>query len=257
MRQLRHAAEPLHGPRIRVVDAPAALRAADEHDATLAALLTDIDGTLIDTNDLHTAAWCDAFRAHGVPAQPDVVAPLIGMGADKIVPLVARGLRAGDGLGKAIVEDRKRRFLNGYLREARPAPGARALLLAFRETGVRIYVATSAQGDEREALLRRAGVSDLVEPPPRGAQPSKPDPDVVQTALDQAQVAPSRACVLGDTPYDIEAAAKAGVTCVAVRCGGWDDRALAGAAAIYDDPADILRHLDDWALPAAGSSTTR
>ena len=223
----------------------------------LAALLTDIDGTLVDTNALHTAAWCDAFRAHGVAAKPEVIAPMIGMGADKIVPLVARGLHSGEGLGKAIVEDRRHRFLNGYLREARPTPGARALLSTLRDAGVKIYVASSAQSDEREALLRRAGVSDLVEAAPDRSLPSKPDASTVQAALAQAGVPSCQACLLGDTPYDVDAASSAGVSCIAVRCGGSNDEDLDGAIAIYDDPADFLRHLEDWTLPAAGISGTR
>ena len=242
--------------RVRIVKAvpDPILRPLEREEETLEALLTDIDGTLIDTNALHTAAWCDAFRAHGIPAQPEVVAPMIGMGADKIVGLVARGLHPDEGVGKAIADDRKRRFLGGYLHYAKPTPGARSLLTALCAAGVRIYVATSAQGEEREALLRKAGVIDLVEPPPDAHEPSKPDPDVVQTALDQAAVAPARACMLGDTPYDVDAAAKCGVACVAVRCGGWDDDALEGAVAIYDDPADIVRHLQDWALPKSIAS---
>ena len=256
MRLLRETTAYGTRPRVRIIKAvpDIAARPVERDEETLEALLTDIDGTLIDTNALHAAAWCDAFRAHGIPAQPDVVAPMIGMGADKIVGLVARGLHADEGLGKAIADDRKRRFLGGYLHDANPTPGARALLTTLRSAGVRIYIATSAQAEEREALLRKAGVIDLVEPPPPGPLPSKPDPDVVRAALDQSGVAASRACMLGDTPYDVDAATKTGVPCVAVRCGGWDDEALDGAVAIYDDPADIIRHIGEWALPKAIAS---
>lgn len=225
--------------------------------AILQALLVDVDGTMIATNDLHTAAWCDAFRAHGYALHPEVIAPMIGMGSDKIVSLCARGLSTDEGLGRAIAEDHKRRFLDGYIRQARPTPGARDLLLALRRAGVKVYVASSAQGDERETVLQRAGIADLVEPPPPSKLRSKPDRDVVVAALRQADVDPDCACMLGDTPYDIAAATDAGVAAVAVRCGGWDDRALAGAAAIYDDPADVLRHLDDWALPSAAIASPR
>ena len=225
--------------------------------SVLRALLTDLDGTLLATNALHAAAWCDAFRAHGYPVQPQVLAPMIGMGADKIVPLVAAGLRFDEGLGRAIADDHNRRFLEGYLEVAKPTPGARDLLVALREAGVRVYVASSAQGRERDAALERAGVADLVEPPPGKTHASKPDADVIVEVLAQTGVDPRAACMLGDTPYDIDAAARAGLPAVAVRCGGWSDRALSGAAAIYDDPADIVEHLDEWPLPHGKNAAQR
>lgn len=258
MRQLREV-EKLYSPPSRHArnGNGTALRSVSEAGTgTLEAVFTDIDGTLIDTNALHVAAWCDAFRTHGYPVQPTVVAPMIGMGAGKIVSLVATGLDAREGVGKAIAEDHKRRFLNGYLRQARPTPGARELLAALRSRGVRVYVASSARAQEREMLLQRAGVADLVDPPPRAATNGEPDADFVAAALVQAGVDPGLACLIGDTPYDIEAAARAGVCAVAVRCGGWDDKALSGAVAIYDDPSDIVRHLDTWALPAPRSAAS-
>jgi HAD superfamily hydrolase (TIGR01509 family) len=245
---------PPHGGAQNGASQPSALRKVPE-TAGLRALVTDIDGTLIATNALHTAAWCDAFRAHGYPVHPIVIAPMIGMGADKIVALVARGLSAKEGVGKAIAEDRQRRFLTGYLNGAAPTPGARNLFLALKGLGVKIYVATSAQSHERKALLERAGVGDLVEPPPPSPPRSKPDPDVVVAALEQAAVPPAHARMLGDTPYDISAASKAGIATIALRCGGWDDRTLASAALIYDDPSDALSHIDEWAV-ARGSESS-
>jgi phosphoglycolate phosphatase-like HAD superfamily hydrolase len=256
MRQLRDVDES-YAPRGRArigVSPRLALRQVPE-TAGLRAFLTDIDGTLIATNALHTAAWCDAFRAYGYPVHPSVIAPMIGMGADKIVSLVARHLTAMEGTGKAIAEDRQRRFLNGYLNEAVPTPGARDLLVALRGLGIKIYVATSAQSEERRALLERAGVNDLVELPPTAPQSSKPDPDVVCAALEQAAVPPAHARMLGDTPYDIVAAARAGVATVALRCGGWDDRSLAAAAAIYDDPGEALAFIGEWG-GAQGAETS-
>ena len=129
----------------------------------------------------------------------------------------------------------------------RPTPGARALLERMRSDGVARVVATSAAGAELEALLGQAGIADLVDATATAsdAEQSKPAPDIVEAALAKAGVAPERALMLGDTPYDIEAARCAGVASVALRCGGaWDDAALAGAIAIYDSPAALLATWD-------------
>ncbi len=116
----------------------------------------------------------------------------------------------------------------------------------MHETGLKLVVASSAAADELEQLLEIAGATDLVEKRTSSsdAEHSKPDPDIVQVALESAGVDPSEAIMLGDTPYDIQAATKAGVRLVAVRCGGWDDDDLKGAIAIYDAPADLLAHYD-------------
>jgi phosphoglycolate phosphatase-like HAD superfamily hydrolase len=108
-------------------------------------------------------------------------------------------------------------------------------------------VATSAGADELALLLRQAQVDDLIEQATTSdeAGRSKPDPDIVCAALAKGGLRPEAAIMLGDTPYDIEAAARAGVASIAFRCGGWwDDRALAGALAIYDDPAALLADFD-------------
>ena len=107
-------------------------------------------------------------------------------------------------------------------------------------------IATSAKNDEFHALAERANVADQIDVATTSddARRSKPDPDIVNAALEKAGCRPERALYIGDTPYDIEAAAAAGVATVAVRSGGWDDMRLGGAIAIYDDPADVVRHFD-------------
>ena len=104
------------------------------------------------------------------------------------------------------------------------------------------------------ALLERAGVSDLIELASSSddAERSKPDPDIVQAALRLSASQVAHSVMIGDTPYDVEAAARARVPAIALRCGGWwDDTALARAAAIYDDPADLLARFDDSPLGRA------
>jgi len=111
----------------------------------------------------------------------------------------------------------------------------------LKTNGLRVVIATSAGKEELDALLRQAGVDDLIDRATSSdAGASKPDPDIVSAALRQAKLPPAAAVMVGDTPYDIEAAKRAGVKTIALRCGGWwDDAALAGAVAIYDDPAAL------------------
>ena len=124
----------------------------------------------------------------------------------------------------------------------RPTRGARDLLVLLKSEGLQLVVATSAQEDEVEALLCQASVADLIEAKASSddAARSKPDPDIVQAALRKAGSFAAHSILIGDTPYDVEAAERARVPAIALRCGGWwTDDALKGAIAIYDDPADL------------------
>jgi phosphoglycolate phosphatase-like HAD superfamily hydrolase len=120
--------------------------------------------------------------------------------------------------------------------------------------GLTLVIATSAGGDEMRGLLERAGVGDLIDDATSSGdvESSKPDPDVIGAALRKGRLRAEETVMLGDTPYDIAAAARAGVPTVALRCGGWwDDLALGGAVAIYRDPADLLAHYDESPLSSA------
>ena len=212
----------------------------------LRAVLFDVDGTLIDSNDAHARAWEDVFREEGYAARFADVRPLIGMGGDKLLPTVI-GVDAESERGKALGERRKRIFKERYLPRLRPFPGARALLERMRAAGLTLVVATSAQEDELAGLLDAAGVADLFAETTTSsdADSSKPDPDIIEAALERAgRVAPDGALMVGDTPYDVEAAKRAGVRTVAVRSGGWDDAALRDAAAVFADVAEILARYD-------------
>lgn len=210
----------------------------------LKGILLDIDGTLLDSNDAHAAAFTRAFAEHGIDIPFDHVRPLVGMGSDKLIPSLT-GFEADTREGKAIVERKKGIFEERYLPQLQPTPGARSLLERFLADGLRLIVATSAGGDEMKGLLRQAGVEDLI----HGATSSgdvdnsKPDPDVIGAAIKKSKLRPAELLMLGDTPYDVEAASKAGVATIALRCGGWwNDDALDGAIALFDDPADLLAH---------------
>jgi HAD superfamily hydrolase (TIGR01509 family) len=205
-------------------------------------VLLDIDGTLLDSNDAHARAWEDAFREAGYAARFADVRPLIGMGGDKLLPKVI-GVDAESARGKALGKRRQEIFRERYLPRLRPFPGARALLERLRAAGLTLVVATSAKEEELAGLLDAAGVADLFAETTTSsdADNSKPDPDIIEAALARAgHVAPAAALMVGDTPYDVEAASRAGVGTVAVRSGGWDDAALRGAVAVYEDVGEIL-----------------
>lgn len=210
----------------------------------LKGVLLDIDGTLLDSNDAHAAAFTRAFAEHGLDIPFDHVRPLVGMGSDKLVPSLT-GFEHDTREGKAIVERKKGIFEERYLADLKPTPGARALLERLLADGLALVVATSAGGDEMNGLLERAGVADLIHDATSSGDVdnSKPDPDVIGAATKKSKLKPRDLIMLGDTPYDIEAAGKAGVRTIALRCGGWwDDDALESALAIYDDPGDLLAH---------------
>jgi HAD superfamily hydrolase (TIGR01509 family) len=223
--------------------------------ANLTTLLIDVDGTLIDSNAAHAEAWAQALTEHGIPRGPAQIRPLIGMGSDKLLPLAA-GLDPESAAAEAIVA-RKQALFAARLRTLQPTPGSRALLAMLRRARKDLVVATSADEQEMAALLEQAGVADLI--PERtssdDASRSKPDPEIVRAALRRAGSRPEATLMIGDTPYDIEAAHRAGVEAIALRSGGyWTDAAFHGALAIFDHPAALLAY---WRAPQARVTSAR
>ncbi len=220
---------------------------------TIRAILFDVDGTLVDSNDAHARAWVDAFTAFGVSVSYDHVRRSIGMGGDKLMPLVS-GIEEDSELGEKIAGSRADIFKSKYLPGIRALPGTRALLERFVASGLALAVASSAKKDELTPLLERAGVLDLIKKRTSSddAEESKPDPDIVAAALQQLGVPAREAVMIGDTPYDVAAAKRAGIEIVGVESGGWSSEALAGALAVYRDPADILARYEATAFGSAG-----
>ena len=222
-------------------------RAADaSSDGAIEAVLLDIDGTLLDSNDAHAQAWSDALREAGLDIGSETVRPLIGMGSDKLLPTLT-GIDAESDEGKRLVGRSKEIFAKEYLPLVNPFPSARELLERMRDDGVKLVVATSASDDELSGLLAVLGAEWLVDDKTSSsdAKRSKPDPDIVRVAVDKAGVGPTQCVMLGDTPYDVEAATRARVRIVAVRCGGHGDEELRGAVEIYDDPSALLSRYDE------------
>jgi HAD superfamily hydrolase (TIGR01509 family) len=214
-----------------------------EREATrkLRGVLLDVDGTLIDSNDAHARSWVDTFREFGRDIPFDRVRPLIGMGGDKLLPQLT-GLDHESDLAQRMTARRTEIFNEHYLPTLKAFPCAHELLARFKARGLALVVATSAERDELNRLLEQAGLEELVDRKTSSsdADRSKPDPDIIHAALERGHLLPDEALMLGDTPYDVDAAGRAGVRCVAMRCGGWPDRALSEAVAIYDDAADLL-----------------
>jgi HAD superfamily hydrolase (TIGR01509 family) len=204
-------------------------------------VILDIDGTLLDSNAAHVRAWVEALTEHGHEVSEDDIWPLVGMGGDNLLP-AAVGIDKESEEGKKISERRGEIYKTRYFPHIRPFPEVRRLLEKMRENGLTLVVASSSPEDEVEKALKTIGIEDLLESATSAtdAGRSKPDPDVVRSALERSGLAAGEVLMLGDTPYDIEAAGKVEVGVIAVRSGGFPDEDLAGAVAIYDDAADLL-----------------
>lgn len=209
------------------------------------AVILDVDGTLVDSNDAHAGAWIDAFTEFGVTVAYDAVRRSIGMGGDKLMPAVA-GIEEGSRLGQQIAQRRADIFKSKYLPGIVAFPRVRDVILRFKEEGFTLAVASSAKEDELDPLLEAAGVTDLIRARTSSddADRSKPDPDIVVAALKQVSAEHGKAVMIGDTPYDVAAAKRAGIEIVGVECGGWTREALAGAVEVYRDPADLLERYE-------------
>jgi HAD superfamily hydrolase (TIGR01509 family) len=215
----------------------------DAASFSFAVAIFDVDGTLIDSNGAHAESWTRALTEHGVDVDPTKVRAAIGMGGDKLLRSIA-DIDNASALGQRIV-DRKKAIFSRLLPSLHTTHGARDLLEFLRHRGVVLAIATSADDQELDAILEQAGVADLF--PTRtskdDAKESKPEPDIVKAALVKARVSPADAVMIGDTPYDIEAAQGAGVSALALRCGGyWTDDHFAGADRIFNDPEALHFH---------------
>jgi HAD superfamily hydrolase (TIGR01509 family) len=209
-------------------------------------VIFDVDGTLVDSNDAHTRAWVAAFAEYGISVAYEPVRRAIGMGGDKLMPLVA-GIKEDTPQGKQIATRRKEIFKEEWLPALKPFPRTRELVQRLHDDGLVLAVASSATEEELRPLLRAAGVADLM--PTRtssdDAENSKPDPDIVSAALERTGVSADQAIMIGDTPYDVEAALRAHVRVIAFECGGWGRADLRDATAIYRDASDLLDHYEE------------
>ncbi len=146
-----------------------------------------------------------------------------------------------------LLSERQRVFLEKYVARLQPQPGARELLECLKERGLARVAATSAKREELEAILEAGTIADQIDAATTSddVDRSKPDPDIMQSALKKASIGPHEAIYLGDTPYDVSASNKAQIPIIALTCGGWNDEDLESAAEIYANPADLLERIGE------------
>lgn len=221
------------------------------------AVIFDIDGTLVDTVDLHAEAWVRTFKHFDVEAPYEAVRARIGEGGDRLVAEFA-GTSAG---AEEIEAFRSDLFKREYMPKARAFPGVRALFQRVRADGQKAVLGSSCKGHEIEAYKALAGITDLVDASATSddAEGSKPAPDIFQAALRQvAPIKPAEAMVVGDSIYDAQAARRAGMRAVGLLCGGTPEARLreAGFVAVYRDPEDLLRRYEESPLAAHAAAAS-
>ena len=231
------------------------------------AVIFDVDGTLVDSNDLHVAAWREAFRCYGKEVSFEDVHGQMGKGGDQLMPVFCTDEEL-ERFGGELEQRRVALFKSDYLPRVRPFPRVRELFERAKAGGLQIALASSAKEEELEQHKKSMGVGDLLGAATSAddAERSKPHPDIFQAALAGLKgVAPAEAVVVGDTPYDAQAAAKAGMRTVGLLSGGFTEEVLrgAGVVAVYRDVSDLLDHYDEsplsegWDEPAEGARVER
>ena len=212
-----------------------------------AAAILDVDGTLVDTNYQHAIAWYRAFRRQGIVLPVWRIHRHIGMGGDQLVEALTDAdteRERGDDIRAA----EKDLYLE-LIAEVEPFAGARQLIADLKERGHSVVLASSAKADEIEHYIDLLDARDLADAWTTAAdvEATKPEPDLVRAALDRAGSSADDAAMVGDTPWDVKAAAKAGVPTIAVRTGGFsiDELEGAGAAAVFESIEELRRRLDE------------
>ena len=208
------------------------------------AVILDVDGTLIDSVNLHAKAWQDALREFGHEVSLDDLRRQIGKGGDQLLPLFLPRDEL-EAVGKAVDERRSQIFKERYLHDVQPFPMVRELVQRMQADGLRVALASSAKKDELAAYKKAARIDDLLlaETSTDDAEKSKPNPDIFEAAMQRlGSPDAEQVVVIGDTPYDAEAAGKAGLRTIGLLCGGWPEEALrqAGCIVTFHDPADLL-----------------
>ncbi|UXA09132.1 HAD family hydrolase [Mycobacterium sp. SMC-2] len=227
------------------------------------AVLFDVDGSLVDSNYLHVHAWRRAFDAEGLPVAAWQIHRCIGMDGSTLVRTLSDD--APDEVQERLSDGHSR-----YYRESThllaPLPGARALLHRVADLGLQVVLATSAPDDELEILRKVLDCDDVIfgTTSARDVDTAKPEPGIVQIALERAGVEAGRAVFVGDAVWDAHAAAGAGLPCIGLLSGGIarEELQAAGASPIFADPQDLLDHLDstriaELALPSASAQQQR
>jgi phosphoglycolate phosphatase-like HAD superfamily hydrolase len=211
------------------------------------AIIFDMDGTLVDSVDLHALAWERAFVEFGHQVTFEQARGQIGKGGDQLLPVFLSDAQQADH-GEALEAWRGDLFKSAYLPMLRPFSAVPDLMKRIRDAGIRIAIASSAKQKELDVYLEIAGIKDWVDEvvSSEDAEQSKPAPDIFSAALKKLKLAPDAVIAIGDTPYDAQAATKAGIRAVGVLCGGFTEASLreGGCMAVYPGPASLLACFD-------------
>jgi len=207
------------------------------------AAIFDIDGTLVDSVDLHAKAWQETFAHFGHAVGFQEVRSQIGKGGDQLMPMFLAKAEI-ESQGKTIEKYRSELFKKKYFSLVKPFPQVRELFERLLQDGWKLALASSAKGDELETYKKLCRINDLLdaETSSDDAEKSKPHPDIFQAAVARLKVPPQRCVVVGDSPYDAEAATKAGISSIGFLSGGFspEDLNAAGYLQLYRDAADLL-----------------
>jgi HAD superfamily hydrolase (TIGR01549 family) len=220
------------------------------------AVIFDIDGTLLDSVDLHAESWVRTFSEFGIKAEFDRVRAHIGEGADRLLPVfLPKG--AAKELQKKIERRRAQLFKQEYLPKVAAFPMVRELCTQIKQYRSKVALASSCTADEIARYKKIADIADLVdcEATSDDTDDSKPAPDIFLKALQRLKpMACDQCVVVGDTRFDGEAARKAGMKFIGLLCGGSSENELraAGAIAIYSDPADLLQRYNISPIALSG-----
>ena len=211
-------------------------------------VIFDMDGTLIDTVDFHAESWERAFRRFGKEVPLAEIRSQIGKGSDEFLP-VFWGEEELRRVGDEMKDYRRELFEREYMPRIKPFPGVRELFQRLQADGKAVALASSSEKDHLETFKKIARIDDLIDAHTSAddAERSKPHPDIFEAALERlGNPDPREAVAVGDTPYDAEAAGKAGLRTIGVLCGGFpaEDLRKAGCVALYRDPADLLEQYD-------------
>ena len=229
-----------------------------KHTPTVRGVVFDVDGTLVDSNDLHVEAWREAFRRYGKNLSYEEVHAQIGKGGDQLIPVFLSGKEL-ERFGPELEAFRVKLFVKEYLPHAKAFPRVHELFEQLRADGFRVALATSSKGEELAQHKKKLGIDDLLQgyTSADDAEHSKPCPDIFEAALARLDdVSADEAIVVGDSPYDALAARRAGMRMIGMLSGGFTEKELRdqGAIAVYRDVADLVERYHESVFAKAVAS---
>lgn len=214
-------------------------------DKKIKGVILDIDGTLIDSNHAHALAFIKAFEDYEFIVSYEKIRSLIGVGGKEIIFKIT-GLQQDSSESQDIIKKQGEYFRENYFSQLKVFPRTKDLIIQMKKEKLVLAIGSSANEKDLDLLLKKIGILELIDTvtSANDVKQAKPHPDIIFECIKKLDLLPSKVIMLGDTPYDIEAAKKAQVETVALRCGGWNDDGLTDAIAIYNDPEELLLKFD-------------